>query len=66
MVCIILVEGIMRNISVNSFEFGPVVHKNILFKDISLFRLASILFSEVECLCNFSRGCYKEHFEKLF
>ena len=35
----ILEEGIMRNNSVNFFEFGPVVQEEMLFKDISYLEL---------------------------
>ena len=54
-ICAILVEGILRNNSVNLFEFGPVVQEKSL-KDISYLELWLLLCSvERNHLCNFGR-----------
>ena len=51
----------MRNISVNYFEFGPVVQ--MFFKDISYLELwRPFRSAQQNHLCNFGRGHYKEHF----
>ena len=38
-ICAILVEGIMRIILWNYFEFGPVFQEEVSFKDISYLEL---------------------------
>ena len=44
-ICAILVEGIMRNISVKLFEFGPVVQEQSFFLFLAL---VATLFSIAE------------------
>ena len=52
----------MRNNS-NNFEFGPVVQKEMLLKDISYLELWQPFCSaERNHLCNLGRGYYKEQF----
>ena len=51
-VCAILVEGIIRNISLNYFKFGPVVQKVMSLK--TLLALAAILISKAERFVQFS------------
>ena len=54
-ICAILVEGIMKNNSVNYFEFGPVVQEQ-LFKDISYLEfLQPFCSAERNHLNNFCR-----------
>ena len=61
-VCVIVVEGIMRNISVNYYyEFGQVNKEEVSFRDISL-ALVALLFSERNSLCNCARRYYEEQF----
>ena len=43
-ICAILVEGIIRNISVKYFAIGPVVQEEMLFKD----NLVALLFGRAE------------------
>ena len=61
--CSILVEGIIRNISVKLFEFGPVVQEDMWLNGISYLELWRPLCSaEQNLLCNYGSGHYKEHF----
>ena len=48
-------------------EFGPVVLKEMMFKDISYLKLCQP-FCSAECnhLCNLGRGYYEKHSVKLF
>ena len=51
----------------NSFEFGPVVQEEMLFKDISYLELWQPFCSaEQNHLCNFGRGCYEEQLWNYF
>ena len=60
--CAILVEGIMRNISVKLFEFGPAVQE-MLNKYISYLQLCQPFYTAEQNLCAvFGRG----HYGKLF
>ena len=43
----------MRNITVKNFEFRPVVKKNMLIKDISIFSAGTIFFSRAEWFVQF-------------
>ena len=52
-VCASLIDGIMRNISVQILEFGPVVKKNMPIKDISIFSAGTIFFSRAEWFVQF-------------
>ena len=62
--CAVMVEGNMRNISVNyNIEFGTVVQEEMLFKDISYLELWWPLSSvEWNHLCNFGREHHEEQF----
>ena len=61
-ICANLVEGIMRTILRNYFEFRPVVQE-MSFKDISYLELWRPFCSvEQNQLCNFNRGYQEEQF----
>ena len=65
-ICVILVEGSMRNDSVNYLELGQVVQE-MPFNDISYLKLWQPFCSaERNHLCNFGRGYQEEHSMKLF
>ena len=54
----------MRNISVNYFEFGPVVQE-MSFKDISYLELWQIFLAKQNHLSNFGRRHHEKHFYEI-
>ena len=57
----ILVDGIMGNICVELFEFGPVI-QDMLFKDLSTFTsCSSFVQLSGTIYANFGRWHYGEH-----
>ena len=57
-ICAIFVEGILGTILLNYYEFGPVIQKEILFKDISYLEPC---MPERNHLCNFVKGIMRNN-----
>ena len=51
MICVILVEGISKNIFVKYFEFVPVVQKEMPFIDTSYLELWRSFVSQSKTIC---------------
>ena len=66
-ICAVLNQGIIRNISMNYIEFGPVVQEEMSFKYFLSRALAALLFGVVEPFMQFLVVCImRNNSVKLF